>query len=119
MKFKPEHTSTDTAIALFDAFLQQWLPPALHDHMFGHQPNPAEIVRNAIRGIDRQRALTLRDGPFAWAVFRRELDRDTPDGWRHSIESAVHPTIEQARNAHAYLAARDGGYYVIGEIRAT
>lgn len=92
MKYRPNrYTSTENAISLFDRFVQQWVAPALHDLMFGHPRNDAELVRRAIRGIKDQHSIDLKDGPFAYAVFSEHLDpgRDYPDGYRYELQTAV------------------------------
>jgi len=121
MKYRPNrYTSTENAISLFDRFVQQWVAPALHDMMFGHPRNDAELVRRAIRGIKDQHSIDLKDGPFAYAVFSEHLDpgRDYPDGYRYELETAVFGTATQAHNAALALHKRTPGrHFVIGEIR--
>lgn len=121
MKYRPNrYTSTENAISLFDRFVQQWVAPALHDLMFGHPRNDAELVRRAIRGIKDQHSIDLKDGPFAYAVFSEHLDpgRDYPDGYRYELQTAVFGTATQAHNAAVALQKRDPHRrYVIGEIR--
>lgn len=111
-------TPTDRALAAFDAFLQQWIPPALQEHVFGHQANAAEVVRRAIRGIVDQRALVLEPGPFGYAAFGQHYDPDAPDGLGYTLESAILPTLVQAQNAHEFLRGSRPGYFVVGAIKA-
>lgn len=111
-------TPTDRALAAFDAFLQQWIPPALQEHVFGHQANAAEVVRRAIRGIVDQRALALEAGPFGYAAFGQHYDPDAPDGLAYTLESAILPSLVQAQNAHQYLRANREGYFVVGAVKA-
>lgn len=110
-------TPTDRALAAFDAFLQQWIPPALQEHVFGHQANAAEVVRRAIRGIVDQRALALEPGPFGYAAFGQHYDPEAPDGLAYTLQSAILPSLVQAQNAHEYLTKNRTGYHLIGEIR--
>lgn len=122
MKYRPNrYTSTENALSLFDRFVQNWVAPALHDLMFGHPRNDAELVRRAIRGIKDQHAIDLHRGPFAWAVFSEHIDcgRDYPQGWRYELETGVFGTPEQAHNAAmALLKHHPGKHFVIGEIAA-
>lgn len=118
-KYRPPLTSTDSALASFDRFIQAWVPQGLHDEMFGHAFNPAEKVRRAIRGITDQRQLALAEPPMGWAVFHEYLDRELgrKDGLGYDCVSNIFdipPT-----NALAY-AKREwpNKHFLIGEIRA-
>lgn len=109
---------TERAIQAFDAFLTQWIPPAMQPHLFDHDMNAAERVRQAIRGIVDQRRLPLQPGPLGYAVFSQHYSREHADGFSYDIESAVFDTLEQATNALKYLVERrTTGMYVIGEVR--
>lgn len=109
---------TERAIAVFDEFLKQWTPPAMQPHLFDHDMNAAERVRQAIRGIVDQRRLPIKPAPLGWAVFSQHYSREHADGFRYDIESAVFDTLEQAANALKYLVERrTTGMYVIGEVR--
>lgn len=112
---------TERAIQAFDAFLTQWIPPAMQPHLFDHDMNAAERVRQAIRGIIDQRRLPLQAGPLGYAVFSASYSRDHADGFAYTIESSVFDTSTQARNALDFLNSRTRSgvitRYVIGEVR--
>lgn len=111
---------TERAIAAFDQFLTQWMPPAVQPLMFDHSPNAAELVRQTIRGIIDQRRLPLTAAPLGHLVLSQHYSRGHSDGFRYEVETAVFDTTDQAFNAHKFLvekrAAKTPGY-VIGEIR--
>lgn len=122
MKFTPQPTTTDAALAIFDAFVREWLPRGLHDMMFGHLRNPADVVRNAIRGIVLQRALGIEEGPFGWAVFsgRPCPVKEHKSGWAYE---PVTPVFDfRPDNALEYVLRRQKAngeadvIYFIGEI---
>ncbi|OYN80440.1 hypothetical protein [Mycolicibacterium sphagni] len=122
MKFTPQPTTTDAALAIFDAFVREWLPPGLQDMMFGHEHNAAEVVRNAIRGTVLQHALALEDGPFGYAVFsgRPCPIKERKSGWTYEPVSPVFDV--QPINALKYVLRRQKAndetdvIYFIGEI---
>ena len=114
------HSPTEQALKAFDAFLAKWIPPAMHEHMFGHSSNAAEIVRRAIRSISDLATLPLDDNSIGYAAFAQQPILGRDGSFKYAIESAVFPAIDQAAHAHDYCIAnrRERGIvYVIGEIR--
>jgi hypothetical protein len=110
---------TDQALHAFDTFLAEWTAPAMHDYMFGHATNAADAVRYAIRGITDQRALSLREGPLGYAVFREDAVRPSRDYQKGIVYTLVSPVFEgaaQASNSLDGFHTRRDGYFVLGEI---
>lgn len=112
-------SATERALAAFDDFLAQWIPAAMHEHVFGHGPNPAEHVRQLIRGINDQHALPLKEPPFGYAVFTMEAiygNRDYRNGILYTPASPVFESLTQGQNSYEGFRARRGDHHVLGEI---
>lgn len=112
-------SATERALAAFDDFLAQWIPAAMHDHVFGHSPNAAETVRQLIRGIHDQHAIPLRDGPFGYAVFAIEPvygNRDYRNGLIYTPVSPVFENLIQGENSLSGFRARRGDHHLLGQI---
>ncbi|OBK92393.1 hypothetical protein A5646_03570 [Mycobacterium sp. 1245499.0] len=112
-------SATERALAAFDAFLEQWIPPAMHEHVFGHSGRAAEQVRQLIRGIDDQHALPLHPGPIGYCVLAMEAiynNRDYRNGIIYTPASPVFENLVQGENSLSGFRARRGDNHVLGEI---
>lgn len=115
---RPEDTATTQALKAFDRFLQQWTPDAVHEYLFSHQRNPADHVRNAIRGITDQRTLQLHPPPLGYAVLSAEPihSRDYPDGLLYTPASPIFAKAAQGENSLDGFRRRRQGHFVLAEI---
>lgn len=112
-------SATERALAAFDAFLVEWIPPAMREHVFGHNGNAAETVRQLIRGIKDQHAIPLKPGPFGYAVFSMEpiyTNRDYRNGILYTPASPVFENLAQGENSLDGFRRRRGDNHVLGEI---
>ncbi|MGV0042039.1 hypothetical protein [Mycobacterium colombiense] len=112
-------SATERALAAFDAFLVDWIPTAMRDHVFGHSRNAAETVRQLIRGINDQHAIPLKPGPFGYAVFAMEPiygNRDYRNGILYTPASPVFENLIQGENSLEGFHRRRGDNHVLGEI---
>lgn len=116
------------ALQKFEAFIKNWVAPAMQSHLLDNDENEAERLRNSIRSI----APPQRNPVVGYAVFAEREDRDHASGFQHICLSAVFDNLAQAQNVYDSCIAKakatlaippqerrllDGSVVTAGELR--